>query len=490
MLEAPSTWYSLSYRDAFPVDILDAPARDGYQFLGWARIATSESESADGHPPTGKILDLNESRLYLKYENGNYTLNDSLSQHNGKRVSQVAADERTPYHDMYAVWKKKEYTVKVVKVVEPASTTETFSFEDPGFKPAIDGSGYTGDFTLANGEVKEYKKVPFNTKFNVTETPNDKYDVSVKYTVQGADKDEDNVNDVESTNGAEYKVRGNITVTVTNTRKTVPLKIDKVVKNGTSDDQTRDFAFTWKAEDGSTKVADGNFTLKDSDDPATINVPSGTKLTVTETTGQDWPYDTVSAMDSVSGTNRFEIPEVTAAMNDKTITFTNTRKVGDVKVSKKVSGNMGQTDKDFSFTASLKNGQTTLKLIKTGGVIKVDQNSGSDTITFTLQHSQDIEFKDLPAGAVLTVTETEYSDYEQTYAVGSGSSQKGREAKVTVSNGEVTNVVFTNEKTAVAPTQLHSGTRPMAVLVAISFGALLLLAAHHFIDRLRNRDTM
>ena len=473
------------------VSIQSAPTRDGYEFLGWARVPVSTSESRPGEgdaPPTGKVLEnLGESDLYLKYDDGTFTLNDSSA----KSVSKVAADEKEPYHDMYAVWKKKSYTVKVVKVVDPTPTTQTsFSFADPGFDPAISGSGYTGTFTLTDGGVKEYEEVPFKTTFKVTETENDEYDVSVKYTVQGADNPHDNVTDVVSSNGAKYTVRGNITVTVTNTRKTVPLKIDKVVENGTSDDQARDFAFTWKAEDGSTTVADGNFTLKDSDDPATINVPSGTKLTVTETTGQDWPYDTVSAMDSVSGTNRFEIPEVTAAMNDKTITFTNTRKVGDVKVSKKVSGNMGQTDKDFSFTASLKNGQTTLKLIKTGGVIKVDQNSGSDTITFTLQHSQDIEFKDLPAGAVLTVTETQYSDYEQTYAVGSGSSQQGREAEVTVSNGEVTNVVFTNKKTAVAPTQLHSGTRPMAVLVAISFGALLLLAAHHFIDRLRNRDTM
>ena len=60
---------------------------------------------------------------------------------------------------------------------------------------------------------------------------------------------------------------------------------------------------------------------------------------------------------------------------------------------------------------------------------------------------------------------------------------------ITVTNG-VTNVVFTNEKTVVAPTQLYSGTGPMAVLVVFSLGALILLAAHHFIDRFRNSNIM
>lgn len=69
--------------------------REGYKFLGWAKVDT------DG----GKIKTLTENDLYLKYDSetekfyikdngGNWTI----------EVKSVAADERTPYHDMYAVW--------------------------------------------------------------------------------------------------------------------------------------------------------------------------------------------------------------------------------------------------------------------------------------------------------------------------------------------------------------------------------------------------
>ena len=95
----------------------------------------------------------------------------------------------------------------------------------------------------------------------------------------------------------------------------------------------------------------------------------------------------------------------------------------------------------------------------------------------------------MPEGAVLTITESEYGEYQQTCKIGDGSEQERRSAEVTVS-GDQTNVVFTNTKTAVAPTQLYSGTRPMAVLVVFSLGALILLAAHHFIDRFRNINNM
>lgn len=68
---------------------------EGYKFLGWARIP------ADG----GNLKTLTENDLYLKYDSeadkfyikdgsGNWTV----------EVKSVAADERTPYHDMYAVW--------------------------------------------------------------------------------------------------------------------------------------------------------------------------------------------------------------------------------------------------------------------------------------------------------------------------------------------------------------------------------------------------
>ena len=42
------------------VDIQPPRERDGYKFLGWARVAMTQSESEDGTPPTGKVLTLGQ----------------------------------------------------------------------------------------------------------------------------------------------------------------------------------------------------------------------------------------------------------------------------------------------------------------------------------------------------------------------------------------------------------------------------------------------
>ncbi len=39
--------------------------------------------------------------MFLTYDNGTYI-------YNGKDVTQVMADETTPYQDLYAVWEKKK----------------------------------------------------------------------------------------------------------------------------------------------------------------------------------------------------------------------------------------------------------------------------------------------------------------------------------------------------------------------------------------------
>ena len=97
------------------INIPEAPIREGYTFLGWARIPTNSSRSEPGTPPTGKVLSLNENDLYLKYEDGSYKLVAPGSDYDGNVVTKVAADERLQYHDMYAVWQSN--TIKVTKEI-------------------------------------------------------------------------------------------------------------------------------------------------------------------------------------------------------------------------------------------------------------------------------------------------------------------------------------------------------------------------------------
>ena len=86
-------------------DIFDAQTREGYTFLGWARVPTTESESQGEPIPQGKVLELTADDVYLAYdaEKDEWTVKKDGTD---AVVTQVAADEETPYHDMYAVWKK------------------------------------------------------------------------------------------------------------------------------------------------------------------------------------------------------------------------------------------------------------------------------------------------------------------------------------------------------------------------------------------------
>ena len=72
------------------VSIQGAPERAGYQFIGWAKDVQQENQD----PPT-----TSSAGIYLYYVNGQFRVGSET----GTVVTQVAADERTPYENMYAV---------------------------------------------------------------------------------------------------------------------------------------------------------------------------------------------------------------------------------------------------------------------------------------------------------------------------------------------------------------------------------------------------
>ena len=102
-----------------PVDIrpADTFSNYGYKFLGWAKlhkdgetlkdhnnVTVAEATEADG------VMDyaLTADNLYLKYEDNKFWVE---SNDGWKETTQVAADEHTPYDDMYAVWEKEYFYV-------------------------------------------------------------------------------------------------------------------------------------------------------------------------------------------------------------------------------------------------------------------------------------------------------------------------------------------------------------------------------------------
>ena len=87
-----------------PVDVPDAPSRDGCDFVGWARVEipgddiTAEQAGEWENNSSNWTQDLSAADL-VTYENGKYS------------SSQVTADEEYPYHAIFAVWKEKDVTI-------------------------------------------------------------------------------------------------------------------------------------------------------------------------------------------------------------------------------------------------------------------------------------------------------------------------------------------------------------------------------------------
>ena len=171
---------------------------------------------------------LREDDLFLVYDETNRRFT-----YNGTTVTQVAADEVFPYHDLYAVWSLKSYTVTVVKNVS-SEADKDIPFE---FTPRIDG--IQGEaFTLVGNpdsataaHIKEYKgdnSLPYGTKISITETANSAYSVDMKYTVTNADDATKNVTDQTGGNGEELTIEGDVTITFTNTKIVQNIRVMKI----------------------------------------------------------------------------------------------------------------------------------------------------------------------------------------------------------------------------------------------------------------------
>ena len=137
-----------------------------------------------------------------------------------------------------------------------------------------------------------------------------------------------------------------------------------------------------------------------------------------------------------------------------TITVTNQRELYSVNVQKKVTGNMGDVNKDFTFTASYTLNGTTTNLPD-----------------FTLKHNQTTTLPNIPAGATITITETSpASDGYDT----SNDHGEGLIATFEVTEDGMT-VIFTNDKVVNPDTGVRTPSIPFVLMMLISFTGLFAL---------------
>lgn len=166
------------------------------------------------------------------------------------------------------------------------------------------------------------------------------------------------------------------------------------------------------------------------------------KYTVTETersaepTGYEFDNSTVTKGEAVLTSN--SAGQVTITNKYKIKTFK-------VTVKKEVTGNMGDTNKKFSFTHN----ETPFEL----------QDKGTEVFT------------DVKYGTEFTVSENDYSNdgYTTSYKVNNGDKNNGSACTTTVTSD--TTITFVNDKTIQPPNGIITTIAPYAIMVVLAAGA-------------------
>ena len=211
------------------------------------------------------------------------------------------------------------------------------------------------------------------------------------------------------------------------------LMVSKTVA-GDGGDKTKDFHFTVTLSDktisgkfGDMEFTDGvaTFTLQHGESKTAENLPANVVYTVTEIEANSEGYTTMST--DAGGTITADGTAVAAFVNTKNGGGTDPDpQTGDLMVSKTVSGNRGDTSKDFSFTVTL-------------GDTSIDGKYGDMTFhdgvaAFTLRHGQSMKASGLPAGIRYTVAESDNAGYTVTSSGETGSIMAGETAVALFNN--------------------------------------------------------
>jgi len=330
--QQPKTDDNLRINEAVDIEPSTLFEREGYNFVGWAR---EPEYAATDTQHTTPITQYPDATAWLTWDGSDFTVTDT-----GNTATQVAADERLPYHGMYAVWEPKPYTVTVEKVVEGTEEDKATDF-------TFNSSLSVDSFTLRDTQTKEFKNVNYDSTFTVSETENENFTTSYSYKIGESGEA------VTFEPGASITVKGDMYVTVTNTRKEYSVDIAKTDKSGTA---LNGAVFEVNKKDGEEykKYIEENLTVNDF-----VNV----KLTpgdyeLVETTAPDGYLLTANKYHFTLGTN-----------GNITVTSAETFADGTVIVTKETAKTEGSVG-----TVSIKN-EPGKELPKTGG---------SGTLPYTL----------------------------------------------------------------------------------------------------------
>ena len=270
-----------------------------------------------------------------------------------------------------------------------SGTSGSFEYQGTGVD---DGTITSGDkVSLAHNQSIEIVGLPMNTPYSVVETD---------YTVEGY---------VTESSGASgtIVVEDTVTASFTNTRNVGDLIIQKAVAgNGANEHKTFEFTVTFEGAAPAytyegTGVAGGSIASGDKvylthgQSIKIIDLPAGAAYSVTEEDYTSEGYITSST--AATGT----------ISTDSTVNavFVNAKDVGSLQISKSVTGNGRDTEKDFDFTVTFSETARTFDYVG----VNVDNGTISSGDTITLAHGQSIIITGLPVDMTYSIAEEDYS---------------------------------------------------------------------------------
>lgn len=376
--------------------------RKGYDFLGWARMTEVSDDSGNvitigGAPPALLDIDLDEDDLFLKYENGKFysTLNTSEGPSGPAaniEISKIAADERLDYHGMVAVWKPKTYTVTIKKVVDgsPEDMAETRKYEI-----SYNYDETSGSVRLShNASAEASDSVEYNTIFSAEELGEDLFDKTYE-AKRTTDADRNQLLipvTLEPEAGGGFKITGDTTITVTNTKKNKDIRILKV-DDSTDPKPLKNVEFTINEE-----------TLKTGNDGYTrvITLDSREAYYLLDETGPDKNYDgleqPVAVTVSSSGVS------VPAGIENVSVTGPDADGVYTIKVINKLKTTPLTIVKESQFGDALEGAEFSISgegIQDAEGLVSAIPEGGTDAVV--------TEFDAIPIGTY-TLTETDVPD--------------------------------------------------------------------------------
>ena len=279
--------------------------------------------------------------------------------------------------------------------------TFTITFGNAAYTYPYTGTGGVVDGTISSGDTIQLKH---GQSITINNLP-----AGSTYTVTEADYSADGYVVTYTGDGGTIVVDQTQVAAFTNTRELGSLSISKTVA-GNGGDTTKLFAFTVTftgapntyAYVGSGGAADGTITSGDTinlshGQSITINdLPAGATYTVTEA-----DYSADGYVLTYTGSNGTIVAE-----QSQVASFTNTRVIDSLTISKTVAGNGGDLTKLFAFTVTFENAPDVYPYVGSGGAADGTIESGD---TINLSHGQSITIAGLPIGATYTVVEADYA---------------------------------------------------------------------------------